>query len=447
MTFYVWGCPSAKMTNFSKCCLLRQVLRKALTFKFVSPGHCGLRHSFSTEEKNKLLKYLIAKIKLSGPITVAEYMKTVLTSPTSGYYMNRDVFGSKGDFITSPEISQMFGEMIGVWCVNEWSNLYAGQNIQVVELGPGRGTLSDDMLRFADIRDHVSLHLVEISPKLSQLQAERLTNKTTEATTAKMNNYGESINGETLGPYRQEISKYGQKVFWYRALEDVPSGLSFFIGHEFLDALPIHKFQKTEKGWCEVLVDVDDESDSSLRFVLSPGPTAASVSFLKVLENDDRCHIEVCPAAGQIVQEVSKRIQQHGGFALFADYGHSGEKGDTFRGFQKHELHDPLLEPGSADLTADVDFSYLKGCAKEVSVFGPITQQSFLMNMGIGVRLQMLLQKARQENWKTLLTGYDMLTNPEKMGQRFKFFAMIKPTSEDYVPAGFVMPEFLKSQR
>ncbi|PVD26730.1 hypothetical protein C0Q70_14408 [Pomacea canaliculata] len=336
-------------------------------------------------------------------------MKTVLTSPTSGYYMNRDVFGSKGDFITSPEISQMFGEMIGVWCVNEWSNLYAGQNIQVVELGPGRGTLSDDMLRvfsqFADIRDHVSLHLVEISPKLSQLQAERLTNKTTEATTAKMNNYGESINGETLGPYRQEISKYGQKVFWYRALEDVPSGLSFFIGHEFLDALPIHKFQKTEKGWCEVLVDVDDESDSSLRFVLSPGPTAASVSFLKVLENDDRCHIEVCPAAGQIVQEVSKRIQQHGGFALFADYGHS------------------------------------------VSVFGPITQQSFLMNMGIGVRLQMLLQKARQENWKTLLTGYDMLTNPEKMGQRFKFFAMIKPTSEDYVPAGFVMPEFLKSQR
>lgn len=97
--------------------------------------------------------------------------------------------------------------------------------------------------QFADIRDHVSLHLVEISPKLSQLQAERLTNGTTEATTAKMNNYGESINGETLGPYRQEISKYGQKVFWYRALEDVPSGLSFFIGHEFLDALPIHKFQ------------------------------------------------------------------------------------------------------------------------------------------------------------------------------------------------------------
>nr|KAG5710697.1 hypothetical protein BaRGS_035099 [Batillaria attramentaria] len=329
--------------------------------------------------------------------------------------MHRDVFGSKGDFITSPEISQMFGEVF---------------------------------TQFPDISKQVSLHLVEISPALSQLQSERLTDKSRPA---DLTDTGEPAQVQGLGPYRQETSKYGHEISWYRALEDVPKGLSFYLAHEFLDALPIHKFQKTERGWSEVMVDITDDSSPggvpSLRFVLSPGRTSASTSFLKVGAGDGRDHIEVCPLAGKTVQEVSKRIQEHGGFALFADYGHSGEKGDTFRAFRQHELHDPLVDPGSADITADVDFSYLKQCAEGVSTFGPITQQNFLLNMGIGVRLQMLLQKAKQEHWKSLLTGYDMLTNPNKMGERFKFFAMMNPPFPDYVPAGFVTPDFLKEQR
>lgn len=423
------------------------------------------RQASKGSSENSITQYLVAKIKANGPITVAEYMKTVLTGSDAGYYMHRDVFGSKGDFITSPEISQMFGEMIGVWCVNEWSNLYQGQPLQVVELGPGRGTLAEDLLRvfrqFPDLRDLVSLHLVEVSPALSQMQSERLTGKsetppmTTNGGPVQHNsemsqNFSE--NSRSLGAYRQGVTKYGAKVSWYRALEDVPKGLSFFLAHEFLDALPVHKFQKTERGWCEVLVDINDSSDgkSPFHFVLSPGRTAASTAFLQVPETDPRDHVEVCPAAGQIAQEVAVRIQQNGGFGLLIDYGHSGQKGDTFRAFKQHKLHEPLEQPGSADLTADVDFDYLQRCVQtvypSVKTFGPITQQEFLINMGIGVRLQMLLQKSSQEHWKNLITGYDMLTNPSKMGERFKFFSLLNPPSATYVPAGFHTPEFLQRQ-
>ncbi|KAL8564289.1 hypothetical protein ACOMHN_050900 [Nucella lapillus] len=436
---------------------------KRLQVPSVCRQHGRLWSSAATNElndNNKVSQYLQARIKANGPITVAEYMKTVLTSAESGYYMHRDVFGSKGDFITSPEISQMFGEMLGVWCVNEWNNLCAGQPVQLVELGPGRGTLAEDLLRvfsqFADMKDMVTLHLVEISPALSQMQAQRLSGSTepTDLSSVKegqghgKDGQGHGEEGQGLGPYRREMSKYGVEVFWYRSLEDVPKGLSVYMAHEFLDALPIHKFQKTEKGWCEVLIDLKKDSSSEqspFRFVLSPGKTPAS-SLLQVVEGEGRDHMEVCPLAGQTVQEVAQRIRHHGGFGLFVDYGHSGEKGDTFRAFKQHELHDPLVGPGSADLTADVDFAYLKRYAQGVSMFGPITQQDFLVNMGIGVRLQMLLQKAKQEQWKSLLTGYDMLTHPAKMGERFKFLSLMNPPNSEYVPAGFHRPDFLNTQ-
>ncbi|KAK7104723.1 protein arginine methyltransferase NDUFAF7, mitochondrial-like [Littorina saxatilis] len=443
------------MTCFKTLKCTRHLSVYARFFNSLNSSTCCLQHgkrlsSSASSDDNKVMQYLQARIKTTGPITVAEYMKTVLTSADAGYYMHRDVFGSKGDFITSPEISQMFGEMLGVWCVNEWHNLYPGQPLQVVELGPGRGTLSQDLMRvfcqFADMKDKVSFHLVEISPALSQMQSQLLTDNTKPT---DLSDSGQGTDGQSLGPYRQGTTKYGPPISWYRALEDVPKGISFFVGHEFLDALPVHKFQRTEKGWCEVLVDLKSyentgDKKTPFQFVLSPGRTPAT-TFLKVSDGDSRDHIEVCPEAGKSVQEVAKRIQQQGGFGLFIDYGHTGQKGDTFRAFKQHELHDPLVEPGAADLTADVDFAYLKQCVEGVSTFGPITQQEFLVNMGIGVRLQMLLQRAKQEDWKSLVTGYDMLTNPTKMGERFKFMALMNPSLPDYVPAGFHTPDFLKT--
>ncbi|MGH0166698.1 UNVERIFIED_CONTAM: hypothetical protein FKN15_050991 [Acipenser sinensis] len=170
-------------------------------------------------------------------------------------------------------------------------------------------------------------------------------------------------------------------------MEDVPRGFSIYLAHEFFDALPIHKFQADE----------------------------------------EREHVEVCPEGGVLVQRLTNRISEDGGAALIADYGHAGDKTDTFRGFRGHKLHDVLVAPGTADLTADVDFRYLRRMTDErVLSFGPITQQQFLRNMGIDVRLQVLLRSCTDSSTrKQLVQGFDMMMNPEKMGERFKFFALV----------------------
>ncbi|XP_038074573.1 protein arginine methyltransferase NDUFAF7, mitochondrial-like isoform X2 [Patiria miniata] len=388
------------------------------------------------------VQHLRRCIQTTGPLTVAEYMREVLTNPVTGYYMSQDVFGTKGDFITSPEISQMFGELIALWVIHEWTQWGQKSPLQIVELGPGRGTLADDMLRVFKQFQHVtgdslSLHLVEVSPKMSQLQEDKLTGRQgsrtdTEEPEVNHDSPADRCSLDSGAAYKTSISKTGVPVSWYRSLKEVPKGMSCFIAHEFFDALPIHKFQKTEKGWREVLVDVDsdDNGPHHLRFVLSPAPTPASTVYLQSLTqgNDRRDHVEVCPEGGAIVQEMAHRVSEHGGMSLIVDYGHDGTKTDTLRGFKKHRLHDVLCEPGTADLTADVDFSYFRQIVQgKASTYGPITQESFLKAMGIETRLKMLLKSATAEQSKGLLTGYRMLTDPAQMGERFKCFAMMPP--------------------
>lgn len=235
--------------------------------------------------ETKLLQQLRSRILATGPITVAEYMKEVLTNPMSGYYMHRDVFGSSGDFTTSPEISQMFGELIAVWFLNEWVKAGKPKPLYIVELGPGRGTLSDDMLRvfskYSDAMEVVSLHLVEISPHLSQVQELKLCG-TVSVVKDVLNDAPVTLRLPVKSDseevtYKQSITKHGVPVGWYRHLHDVPHGFSCFVAHEFLDALPVHKFQKTPEGWREVFIDLDDgPGPHHLRYVLSRGPTPAS---------------------------------------------------------------------------------------------------------------------------------------------------------------------------
>ncbi|XP_074659351.1 protein arginine methyltransferase NDUFAF7, mitochondrial-like [Tubulanus polymorphus] len=414
------------------------LIQRSLPLLLTEYHHChnSWRSNHNTASTNQLQTQLKTRIKASGPLTVAKYMREVLTNPISGYYMHRDVFGTKGDFITSPEISQVFGELIGVWCINEWMQSGSPQNIQLVELGPGRGTLADDILRvcaqFPQIKDALSLHLVEVSPALSNKQAEKLSSPETTI----------EVSDKDAPCYKKCKSKYGFDVFWYKQIQDVPQGFSFYVAHEFFDALPIHKFQKTEHGWREILIDFTDESTTDkpqFKYVLSPGITPA-LTLAKIKPDESRDHVEFSPESGVIIQDIANRINMNGGFALVADYGHDGEKGDTFRGFRNHSLHDPLKDVGTADLTADVDFSYLKQCLNyfnDLSVYGPITQQDFLQNMGIGVRLKVLLQKAERKHQKDLVSGCDMLVNPNQMGERFKFCAFTKQKPEDYLPAGF----------
>ncbi|KAM6459567.1 protein arginine methyltransferase NDUFAF7, mitochondrial [Liasis olivaceus] len=378
---------------------------------------------FSSENKatnnspmTPILKHLIMKIKSTGPITVAEYMREVLTNPLKGYYMHQDMFGEKGDFVTSPEISQVFGELIGIWFVSEWMATGKSPKFQLVELGPGRGSLINDILRVLTqlssilANCEISIHLVEVSPKLSEIQASVLTKEKTELP-------------ESSSAYMHGISKTGIPIFWYRNLNEVPGGNNFYLAHEFLDALPIHKFQKTENGWRELLVDIDPEASDKLRFVLAPSATPALKAFMH--DQESRDHVEVCPDAGVIIQKLASNVENNGGAALIVDYGHDGTKTDTFRGFRGHKFHDVLLSPGTADLTADVDFSYLQRMVqKRVATLGPLKQKEFLKNMGIDVRLQVLLQNADDAVTQShLLQGYQMLM--DKMGECFYFFALL----------------------
>ncbi|XP_041661489.1 protein arginine methyltransferase NDUFAF7, mitochondrial isoform X2 [Cheilinus undulatus] len=377
------------------------------------------------EEKPRpsMLRHLTSKIKATGPITVAEYMREVLTNPVTGYYVRNNMLGPEGDFITSPEISQIFGELIGVWIISEWMGAGQPKQLQLVELGPGKGSLASDVLRvFSQLQPvlreaSVSVHLVEVSPALSLIQAQSLTgNQSQEADT------------EDEPVYRLGETAAGLPVRWYHRLDDVPAGFSIFLAHEFFDALPIHKFQRTEKGWREVLVDIDPQKPEQLRFVLALAATLASSTLLQAGER--RNHVEVCAEGGAIVQQLARRITEDGGAALIADYGHDGTKTDTFRGFKGHQLHDVLSSPGSADLTADVDFSYLRRMAGGgVACLGPISQRAFLKNMGIDSRMQVLLRNCREASTRQqLISSYDMLTNPARMGERFHFFSLLHPS-------------------
>ncbi|XP_054878989.1 protein arginine methyltransferase NDUFAF7, mitochondrial isoform X2 [Poeciliopsis prolifica] len=340
------------------------------------------------KSRPSMLKHLSAKIRSTGPISVSEYMREVLTNPVAGYYVRKMMLGPEGDFITSPEISQVFGEVFG-----QLRSVVGGAS--------------------------VSVHLVEVSPVLSRVQAESLTGTG-----------GQEASGEPdpAGPaYQRGETAAGVPVFWYHRLEDVPAGFSIFVAHEFFDTLPVHKFQRTEKGWREVLVDLDPADPCRLRLVLSPGPTLASSSLVQAGEG--RSHVEVCPEGGAIVQLLARRIQQQGGAALIGDYGHDGTKTDTFRGFKGHRLHDVLLDPGGADLTADVDFSFLRRMAgRGVACLGPVSQRAFLKNMGGDARMQVLLRNCSDpSSRKQLIWSYNLLTSPAHMGERFLFLCLLAP--------------------
>ncbi|XP_061563475.1 protein arginine methyltransferase NDUFAF7, mitochondrial [Cololabis saira] len=383
-----------------------------------------------------VLRHLTSRITATGPVSVAEYMREVLTNPATGYYVKGNMLGAGGDFITSPEISQVFGELLGVWVISEWMGAGLPKQLQLVELGPGTGSLAGDVLRvFSQLRSvlggaSVSLHLVEVSPALSLVQAQNLTGDRHQA-----------ADREDDPVYRRGETAAGLPVSWYRCLDDVRAGFSIFLAHEFFDALPIHKFQRTAKGWREVLVDIDPEKPDALRFVMAPSATLASSTLVQADERRD--HVEVCAEGGVVVQQLARRIVQDGGAALIADYGHDGTKTDTFRGFKDHRLHDVLSAPGSADLTADVDFSYLRrmaggavaggavagGAGGAVACLGPVTQRTFLNNMGIDMRMQVLLRNCSDASTRRqLLSSYDMLTNPSKMGERFHFFSLLHPS-------------------
>lgn len=392
------------------------------------------------EEMTPLTKHIRDTILATGPISIAQYMQLALTSPVGGYYTRGQVFGREGDFVTSPDISQMFGEIMAVWYIMQWEAMGRPPKTAFLELGPGKGTLMDDMLRAAKrfpsfFKTIQTVHLVEKSPQLRRLQHDRLKcDQNSTALTGDKN--------DTVGTPADSMSTShgGIKVRWYDLLEEIEltkECMPMVMAHEFFDALPIYKFVKgSDNRWHEILVDVATDtttgsnSSSHFQYVKAPKVTSNAAMLLK-----DQCFtslfsegdsVEVSPEAARIMIQLSNWITSNRGLGLVIDYGQDWTQGETFRGIKNHKFANPLGEPGSMDLTADVDFSYLRFAAmNRAQCYGPIEQGLFLHAMGIHARLKQLLDATSDEKTKTtLVDSYKRLTESLGMGRIYKVMAI-----------------------
>jgi NADH dehydrogenase [ubiquinone] 1 alpha subcomplex assembly factor 7 len=347
---------------------------------------------------NRLKEKLLRLIHAQGPISIAQYMAMALTDPEDGYYIKRDPLGR--DFITAPEVSQIFGELIGLFFVQAWEDRGRPDKFRLVELGPGRGTLMADLLRAARIRPGfgaaADITLIEASPVLREIQARTLA---------------------------------GTKVEWGRDLHDVPHDAPLFLfANEFFDALPIHQFIRRQGRWCERMVDADG---GDLIFASAPDPVPDSIIPAHLRDAAEGAIFEASPASQAMAYDMARRISEKQGAALVIDYGHpSSSTGDTFQAVKANRFFDPLSEPGEADLTAHVDFAALGVAARNAGgyVFGPESQGSFLESLGIHARADRL-RRAGPDDAAEFDSAVDRLINPLQMGMLFKVMAICDNSS------------------
>ena len=364
-----------------------------------------------------LKRRIIERIKAEGPISVAEYMTLCLLDPVDGYYPTRDPLGSDGDFITAPEISQMFGEVLGLWAVQAWQDMGSPDEVHLIEMGPGRGIMMADMLRAArlapDFLKAVKISLIEASAALEAVQA------------------------KTLSGSHADIR-------WVKDISHVPKGPTIIIGNEFLDCLPIRQLIQQDPfakaaGWHERLVALDPDTEE-LSFAMSP------IAINEVIQQSlPSGHIdarkddilEICPAAFLLLDQIQHRFAKHPGRALFIDYGPElTEFGDTLQALKRHEKVGVFSDPGNTDLTARVDFAALSEAARAVDLQAsvPVTQQEFLSRLGIEVRA-VTLARAKPEYKEKLARQMQRLTGETEMGTLFKAICIQSPGQS--VPFGF----------
>ena len=334
-------------------------------------------------------------IALEGPMSVERYMALCLGHPVHGYYVTRDPFGAHGDFTTAPEISQMFGELIGLWTAEVWHMMGAPQPLRLIELGPGRGTLMSDLLRAVQLvpgfLDSIEVHLVETSPVLMAAQRENL------ARAAAV------------------------PVAWHADPSEVPPGPTIVIANEFLDALPIRQFVRTERGWCERLV-----GSANGRLVFGLAEPEAN------LQGGQPGDVFEWPAAAlQVVWDVGTRVATQGGAALFIDYGYFGPAFvDTLQAVRQHAFIDPLAAPGDSDLTVHVDFTRIGATARDsgAAVHGPASQGDFLRALGIETRARALQARASTEQAAEIESALRRLADDAPgMGELFKAVGIAQP--------------------
>ncbi|EPT01632.1 hypothetical protein FOMPIDRAFT_1119884 [Fomitopsis schrenkii] len=422
----------------------------------LTPRGCRSYVAPASNPVTPIEKILLDTIKATGPISFGTYMQMCLSHPTEGYYMKTDrpVFGERGDFTTSPEISQVFGELVGVWLLSQW--LYAGNSrkLRLVELGPGRGTLMHDILRvfsqFSGGREAIeSIHLVETSPNMRRQQDEKLAPLATA---------------------------HCWDVQWHSSTDEIPQDPTRFtllVAHEFFDALPFNLIQKTQEGWQEVLIAAAESAalnssvlnvdttlpthrdtpishpTSRFRRVLSPLPTASSTllgfSSARFKDLPPGSTLEISPAAFKIARKVGELVYDaagegsgSAGSALVVDYGAEKAFGNSFRAFKDHKIVDVFHQPGECDLTVNVDFAYLKEALAGVATpLGPLTQEAFLMRMGLPARVEALKRTATSgERAADMERAAKRLVDKTGMGSQYQVMGIVgKRTDEESVRA------------
>ena len=352
------------------------------------------------------------RIRAEGPLTVAAYMAMALHDPVGGYYARRDLIGAGGDFTTAPEISQIFGELIGLWCAELWQRIGRPNPVVLAELGPGRGVLMNDFLRAAgtvpEFRRALRLNLVETSPALRPEQEKRL----------------------------------GQaQPVWVTRIEDLPDGPMLLIANEFLDALPIRQFVRGKIHWSERVVTLDPENRPGDRLVFVDGPESPAATVFVPESLRHRAPgtvVEICPGALALASALAARLARRPGAALFIDYGYfASAPGPTLRAVRQHRPVSALAAPGTADLSAHVDFAAFAEAARAcgAETHGPVPQRRFLAALGAELRLAALSVRATPTQQRALESGVRRLLDPCEMGDLFKVIALVSPGLPP--PAGF----------
>jgi NADH dehydrogenase [ubiquinone] 1 alpha subcomplex assembly factor 7 len=340
-----------------------------------------------------LAEKLVRHIRVAGPIPIADYMAVCLADPEYGYYMRREAFGGAGDFITAPEVSQIFGELIGIWSVAVWEMMGSPKRFILAELGPGRGTLMADLLRTAKIKPAfvkaADIHLLEISPRLIDIQ-------------------------------KQSLLPTGMAIHWHARLNDIPAGPAIIIANEFFDALPIHQFVWTGGHWTERVVGVDDSGRLTLgQRAVDQRPPGVPLP--------DGTVVEASPAARAAMTTIAERLKRDGGAALVVDYGSAKPAGNsTLQAVRAHKHDDLFAAPGEADVTAHVDFAALARAATEAGAEArPLMRQGeFLIRLGLVERANVLGRGKDARTRDTIASGIERLAGPKAMGDLFKVLAV-----------------------
>ena len=355
-------------------------------------------------QKYRMLDIIQKKILSSGPISLADYMKICLTHPKDGYYIRNKPIGLNGDFITSPEISQMFGELIGLWIAQIWLDHKKPANFSLIELGPGNGTLMKDILRSTKMikgfHDALNLILIEISPTLCQTQK------------------------KALGNFR---------AHWQTEIGSFPNQPTVIIANEFFDSLPIRQFKRERNQWMEVMITIKDPSNqkcNKLSFELKD--VRMNKEFVSETDNiPDGTIIEFSELTQNIINYISDHIQKNSGAALIIDYGKEGNVGDTFQAVRQHKYSNPLKYPGLTDLTSYVDFNAIRNTAEKSGLIASkLTYQAdFLKNLGIEQRAKILSQELPDGQLRLHQAALKRLVNHDEMGHLFKVMGLRNPTS------------------